>query len=185
VSAGVPSEGLASALEKISKCAYPILAVDKVTAPMFISNPYGYGEPTSRYFNTHPPVEDRIKVLRKLSHGVSYNDYEDAYSFITQDKRRLIPESELKKDTKMEITPSKTEKSSVPDDKDSQRRLTNLMMAANNYLFYNCACGMTIKIPPELTKKSISCPRCKKSIQFNDSNPIITSAEKGLSPAVD
>ncbi len=59
--------GLASALEKISSNPIQMKKVSRATAHMFISNPYKKKKGTSfitKMFMTHPPVEERIKVLR-------------------------------------------------------------------------------------------------------------------------
>ena len=55
-------EGLASALEKISKYEQPMLSANQATAHLFISNPFGKKK-ISTLFSTHPPVEERIKAL--------------------------------------------------------------------------------------------------------------------------
>ncbi|MEI8269919.1 MAG: zinc metalloprotease HtpX [bacterium] len=55
-------EGLASALEKISKYGRPMIYANKATAHLFISNPFG-GKKISTLFSTHPPVEARVKAL--------------------------------------------------------------------------------------------------------------------------
>jgi heat shock protein HtpX len=57
-------EGLASALEKISKSAMPMANANKATAHLFISNPFGgRSRKVSTLFSTHPPVDERIKAL--------------------------------------------------------------------------------------------------------------------------
>ena len=62
-------EALASALEVISGNA-ALERVSGVTAPMFIVNPAVSGEQAfSRWTSTHPPVEDRIRLLRSLAGG--------------------------------------------------------------------------------------------------------------------
>lgn len=59
-------EGLASALEKISKYSgAPMARASNATAHLFISNPFGgAGKNLSKLFMTHPPVEERVKALR-------------------------------------------------------------------------------------------------------------------------
>ncbi len=58
-------EGLARALEKIAN--RPNLArVNKATAHLFIASPLS-GKSLSRLFSTHPPIEERIKVLRQMA----------------------------------------------------------------------------------------------------------------------
>lgn len=56
-------EGLASALEKISADTKPLDRANRATAHLFISNPFK-GKKISKFFMTHPPVEERIKALR-------------------------------------------------------------------------------------------------------------------------
>lgn len=58
-------EGLAGALEKISQYKAPMKMVNKATAHLYISNPFG-AKKISRLFMTHPPMEERIKALRNL-----------------------------------------------------------------------------------------------------------------------
>ncbi|OGH23765.1 MAG: zinc metalloprotease HtpX [Candidatus Levybacteria bacterium RIFCSPLOWO2_01_FULL_38_13] len=62
-------EGLTSALIKISKYPYPLKNANNATAHLFISNPFKNKEsknPFSSLFNTHPPIEERIKILRSM-----------------------------------------------------------------------------------------------------------------------
>ncbi len=57
-------EGLASALEKISKADIPMKNPSMATAHLFISDPFrGLGKKTVALLSTHPPIADRIKAL--------------------------------------------------------------------------------------------------------------------------
>lgn len=58
------SEGLARALEKLQKFGAPVKQQHSSTAHLYISNPLKPGFFT-KLFSTHPPLEDRIKRLRK------------------------------------------------------------------------------------------------------------------------
>lgn len=58
-------EGLAKALEKISAQNIPLKRANKATAHLYISNPFK-GKNLSKLFSTHPPAEERIKVLRSM-----------------------------------------------------------------------------------------------------------------------
>jgi len=65
-------EGLISALEKISLDREPLEAANKATAHLYIINPFrqkGHGavDRFAGLFNTHPPVEERIAVLKKMA----------------------------------------------------------------------------------------------------------------------
>ncbi len=60
-------EGLASALQKISAYAAPLKTASATTAHLFIANPFGSaGKKLSGLFSTHPPTEERIKILRGM-----------------------------------------------------------------------------------------------------------------------
>lgn len=64
-------EGLASALEKISTSSRPMMRANNATAHLFIADPFGSDkrgvmQKISGLFQTHPPAEDRIKILREM-----------------------------------------------------------------------------------------------------------------------
>lgn len=63
-------EGLASALEKLSKDTEPLEAANKATSHLFIVNPLKNHKDSVSWFaglfNTHPPVKERIAALRSL-----------------------------------------------------------------------------------------------------------------------
>lgn len=62
-------DGLASALEKISKDTEPLEAANKATAHLYIANPL-HDHKTGWFdglFNTHPPIEERVKRLREMA----------------------------------------------------------------------------------------------------------------------
>ncbi len=62
-------EGLASALEKISNDSNLMRSASDATAHLYISNPFKGKERASwfvKLFLTHPPIEERIKILRGL-----------------------------------------------------------------------------------------------------------------------
>ena len=59
-------EGLANALKKIHahSAGHPMRTANKATAHMFIANPFGGKKRNvSKFFMTHPPVEERIQAL--------------------------------------------------------------------------------------------------------------------------
>lgn len=65
-------EGLASALEKLKANQTPLAEANKATAHLYITNPLTdkSGKSTSWFaglFNTHPPLDDRIKKLRQMN----------------------------------------------------------------------------------------------------------------------
>lgn len=59
-------EGLANALEKIKDYGRPMLHANHATAHLFIANPLKGGN-MNKLFATHPPIDDRIKILREMN----------------------------------------------------------------------------------------------------------------------
>jgi heat shock protein HtpX len=62
-------KGLAMALEKISQYDYPMRNASTATANLFISNPLKTKKSSSWFvnlFSTHPPIEERIKILESM-----------------------------------------------------------------------------------------------------------------------
>lgn len=63
-------DGLARALEKISLDKEPLEAANKATAHLYIANPLKNRHDRIGWFaglfNTHPPIEERIKALRSM-----------------------------------------------------------------------------------------------------------------------
>ena len=62
-------EGLASALEKLAQDHTPPRVASNATAHLFIENPFDNRKVKNFFtglFNTHPPLEERIKILRTM-----------------------------------------------------------------------------------------------------------------------
>lgn len=61
--------GLAKALRKIAGDPNPLHQATQSTAALYIVNPLTrVGRITSRAFSTHPPVEERIRILEQFAH---------------------------------------------------------------------------------------------------------------------
>lgn len=59
-------DGLARALEKISADTEPLEAANRATAHLYIVNPFKRKK-ISSLFQTHPPIEERVKALREMN----------------------------------------------------------------------------------------------------------------------
>ncbi len=66
-------EELATALLKISSDPEPLEVANKATAHLYIVNPFKSGHGVlntfANLFNTHPPIEERVKALRAMEQG--------------------------------------------------------------------------------------------------------------------
>jgi len=149
-------EGLARALEKISDVHADMKAANKVTAPMYIANPFR-GKKSVNLYSTHPPIAERIRILRNMSHGAALIDYEKSYESVTH-KTSMIPRSGLTDET-VEIRSPSSDKGPVSKSKQN-RQMGDLMRKVNGFQFLTCPCGIKMKIPPNFSAGQAQCPRC-------------------------
>ncbi|OGY45008.1 MAG: zinc metalloprotease HtpX [Candidatus Buchananbacteria bacterium RIFCSPHIGHO2_01_FULL_44_11] len=60
-------EGLAKALEKIAREDMPVQRANNATAHLYIASPFGRKKHSmAKFFSTHPSIEERIALLRKM-----------------------------------------------------------------------------------------------------------------------
>ena len=159
-------EGLASALEKIANDPSPQLSsANKVTAPLYIANPFkpkGQRK-LSDLTSTHPPISERVKILRNMTHGAAFKDYSESYSTVTR-SRTIIPATAL---TKEEIELREAGQRAKAEQRKQQQmhQIGDIMRKVNGFVFLTCACGLKLKIPPNFANKRVACPRCKRELE--------------------
>lgn len=157
-------EGLASALEKISNSTEELATANKVTAPMYIANPLKkQGRKLSDLTSTHPPISERIRILRNIAQGADFLNYQNAFEKVKGKKESLIPQSVLNDSSSIEIKESVGLPLTSISKKKVQRDTGDIMMKVNHYSFINCSCGLKLKIPPDLNKDFVVCPKCGTS----------------------
>jgi heat shock protein HtpX len=157
--------GLANALEKISSSNLKMESANKVTAPMYISNPLR-GKKAASLFSTHPPIDERVKILRNMSRGASFKDYSDSYSQ-TVGGATVMPASALAEKGDVEIRGAAEKVKSKSTSKQQTRQVGDIMRMVNGFAFLSCACGLKMKIPPNFNGNKVKCPRCKKVQSIN------------------
>ncbi|MCE5185735.1 MAG: M48 family metallopeptidase [Planctomycetaceae bacterium] len=156
-------EGLASALEKIAAVSTPVAAANKATAPMYIENPLG-GRKAHSLTSTHPPIQERIRILRNMSHGAGFRDYLDSFQSVTHHNPD-IPASAFKSED-IPLRQAGVEKQTPAETpKQQARQVGDLMRSVGGYTFLTCPCGLKLKVPPGLTGTKIECPRCGRIVQ--------------------
>ncbi len=153
-------EGLANALEKLSQNRFNLISANKATAGMYIVNPLKKtGMQIEDLTSTHPPISERIKILRGMMHGADFADYQTIYNKIKNNSEQIIPNSGLKNKANIPII-SQVEELTKQSKVEEKRKLGDIVMNVNGYNFYNCKCGVTIKVPPTFQGDSVKCPRC-------------------------
>lgn len=151
-------QGLASALEKIATYTGPQLSVaTKATAPMYIANPF---KGRLAYLtSTHPPIEQRIKILRSIGNAVSMGNYIQVYRKVTG---RTIALTST--DQPVQVRPAQPGPIEV-DPRGQERQIGELIRKVNGFRFISCACGLNIKVPPNFRYSTIICPRCSQTLK--------------------
>lgn len=154
-------EGLASALEKISNDPSPQLAtVNKVSAPMYIVNPFKKkGQmKLSDLTSTHPPISERVRILRNMTHGASFRDYSEAYSKTTH-RQSIVPGTAISKE---QVAVREASERVAKEKRKAQqmRQVGDIMRVVNGFVFLTCVCGLKLKVPPNYKGNTVKCPRC-------------------------
>jgi len=157
-------EGLASALEKIAGDPSPQLAVvNKVTAPMYIANPFKKKNQRklSDLTSTHPPISERIKILRNMTQGASFKEYSKAYTEITH-AASVVPIAAVSKKEDIALRQAGAEAKKRDRRESQMRQVGDIMRKVNQFVFLSCVCGLKMKIPPNFKGNKVKCPRCRK-----------------------
>ncbi|MBM4103251.1 MAG: M48 family metallopeptidase [Planctomycetes bacterium] len=162
-------EGLASALEKIAGSKISVATANQVTAPMYIANPFRNGH--ANLFSTHPPIKERIEVLRKMTYGSAYKDYDSAYQNVTG-HTGIIPASALQETETVQTRPASSQPAAqaVPSAQaNSQQRIRigDFIRQTQGFAMIACPCGVKLKLPPNLKSDKVMCPRCKRIHPLN------------------
>jgi heat shock protein HtpX len=154
-------EGLASALEKLEKNNTQVKNANKATAPMYISNPfYKRGASVNDLFATHPPLAERVRILRAMS-GASYADYERSYGKVKGAK--VIPPSALASAGAVEVREASpgAQAGEVQERIERTRETSDLMWRMSNYKSLVCYnCSIRLRLPPSYNQSSVRCPHC-------------------------
>jgi heat shock protein HtpX len=152
-------EGLAGALEKIASKPILMAAAIKPLAPMYIVNPLkikamGLADVTS----THPPISERIRILRSMAGGAAFKDYDQAFLKVTRRPVGVIPFSALQND---QPSSARQSQSQMETPLQRVRQATDALWHLNQFIFIACACGTKLKFPPSFLGKRIPCPHCQ------------------------
>jgi heat shock protein HtpX len=159
--------GLASALEKLEQSTTPVKNATQATAPMYIVNPFRNKMNVNNLTSTHPPLAERIRILRSMAGGASYANYDAAYRQVKNTGGIISPQTAAAAGTvglRAAVAGGPVE--TPADDKVSRTRNVNDMMyRMNDYKTIECECGAKLKVPPSMQGSMIKCPRCGRPHQ--------------------
>jgi heat shock protein HtpX len=162
-------EGLASALEKIGASTHQLKKANQATAPMYIANPLNKeGMKLSDLTSTHPPISERIRILRAMAGGASFTDYDNAYhkvhgrgSVISKTTAGAIGAVEIR-----QASPSAPGEMALSEKAARSREVSDMMLKMNQYRIVDCPCGAKWKVPPGYKEDSIYCTRCGRTLRL-------------------
>lgn len=163
-------EGLASALEKISGSTVELKTANKATAPMYIINPFHKkGMSLSNATSTHPPVTERIRILRSMAGGASFTEYDQAYRQIHSGGKGVIsPATQYTAGVVglREASPEEKKAEKPAREKMNRtREVEDVMLRLNKYNIVQCDCGTKWKIPPNFPDPDVLCTKCGRRVK--------------------
>jgi heat shock protein HtpX len=157
-------EGLASALEKLAASTTPVKSANQASAPMYIINPFRKkGRAATDLTSTHPPISERIRILRSMAGGASLADYDSAYRQVHKRGRGVMPAAAVASAGAVGLraaSPEAAQAEPEPGKVERSREVNDLMWRLNKYKTINCACGTKLKVPPGFKGDSVRCPHC-------------------------
>ncbi len=145
-------EGLASALLKIAGFGKSIGEVNRAVAPMFIVNPLAADGGGDSVFSTHPPLYDRIRVLRTMG-GASFGDYNAAFKSV---KGKTV----IGKHTLAESQTQPIRGASSEGPIESRAETKAVVHRLYGYATVNCQCGANLNVPSTYNEETVRCIRC-------------------------
>lgn len=162
-------EGLASALEKIGQSTHQLKSANQATAPMYIANPLNKeGVKLSDLTSTHPPISERIRILRAMAGGASFANYDEAYRNVHNGKG-IISKATASAAGAVgvrEASPSTPGEMALAEKAARNREVSDMMLRANQYRIVDCPCGARWKVPPDFKEDSILCTRCGRTLKL-------------------
>ena len=155
-------EGLASALEKLSASTGQLKSASKATAPMYIINPFRKkGRAAANLSGTHPPISERVRILRQMAGGASFADYDRAYRHLHKTGGGIISAPTIAATGAVGLRAAEPEIKGKGADRLSRTRETqDLLWRMSNYKAITCNCGTKLRVPPKFKEPKIKCPHC-------------------------
>jgi heat shock protein HtpX len=156
-------EGLASALEKLGASTGQLKSANQATAPMYIVNPFHKkGKAATDLSSTHPPISERIRILRSMGGGSSFVDYDNAFRSVHKGKG-VIPASSMSLTGNEYRAVGQEHGADDPGKLERVRETSDVMWKLSSYKTIDCPCGTKLRIPPHFSEKKIQCPHCGRS----------------------
>jgi heat shock protein HtpX len=145
-------EGLATALLKIAGSGKSMGEVNRAVAPMFIVNPLAADGGGDSAFSTHPPLYDRIRVLRTMA-GASFVDYNRAF-------QNVKGKSVIGQHTLHEAKAAPIREASNEPPLETREETKAIVHRMYGYADVKCQCGAMLRVPSTYREPTVRCIRC-------------------------
>lgn len=153
-------EGLASALEKISRGQVASEKHSRVLAPMYIVSPLA-AHGAAGLLSTHPPAAERIAILRGMGGNASLASYEAAYEKVRGGHAFRPGEVAAFTDGAADVPAREASADELAAEPAfGIREAKHALHDAAGLRTVACTCGLKMKLPPEFPASAIRCPRC-------------------------
>ena len=154
-------EGLARALEKLGGASEPLSDKSKVTAPMYIVAPLRAARGIrAGLLATHPPLDERVRVLRAMSGSADFRAYDEAYRGVAG--RSIVGLHSLEESSRVEVRPPVAGGPTPLATHRRTREASDAYLSASGYVRRVCTqCAALLKIPSSLAGRELACPRCR------------------------
>jgi heat shock protein HtpX len=175
-------DGLASALQRIASKPRQRRKVNRVLAPLYIVNPLQTMS-AAGLFSTHPATEARIRILRGMGKSADFAAYEEAYRQVHGAKSHCLNEDVIKGDEKVSVRTPFADLDKKKDAVERAREVADVLDRFAEFLVFACPCGVRIKIPPDLKRDQLTCPRCGRKHDVPKAVAAATAAPGATTPA--
>lgn len=145
-------EGLARALEKLGGSPTKLRRTSAAVAPMYIVN----------LDSTHPPIQERIGILRSMGGRAGVQSYNEAFRKVTGRPVGVVPFSALQETPDVAVKAPPIDIAAPFTHAERVRETTDLLWMLNDYITIECPCATRLKIPPVYRGKKIECPHCNR-----------------------
>jgi heat shock protein HtpX len=160
-------EGLARALEKLGGSTVKLRSATPALVPMYIVNPLKVtAKGLSDLSSTHPPISERIRILRSMGGRAGLKSYNEAFRKVTGRAVGVVPFTALTQSREVDarIAAAVPAPASPLEHLQRVRQTTDLLWALDDYIFLQCVCETKLKIPPAYAGKHIDCPHCGRGL---------------------
>jgi heat shock protein HtpX len=118
------------------------------------------GRAASDLSSTHPPISERIRILRSMAGGASMADYSNAYMQVHKSGKSVIPVAAVAAATPLTAREAPAAVEKEPDKLERTRETSDVLWKYSDYGLVDCECGTRLRFPPKLKGKKVRCPHC-------------------------